>query len=297
VATVVDDSEHYFPPGRSLARRVHGERAVGLLYGQRALMIGALEPLTYTGTMLSTAAGDRPFTRLARTARIQETVFLGTRAEADRALAAVHRLHERIKGSLSEDAGVHPAGATYSAFDPELMLWTLAVIADSGRVMYETMVRPLSEDEREALWGDYVRFGELFGLPASEVPGSHREFRAWFEDKLASPDLHATPHALVMAPLVAFEQPVAAAARANLATQNLIVKGTLPPRVREMFGIPWTRTHDVAFRSIAAGHRRARVLIPRRVRRGRNTFFFDAVTKSEHLRGGTPTPQLPAGAG
>ena len=137
--------DYYFPPGRSMARTVHGERAVGLLYGQRALLIGALEPLTYTGTMLSTRAGDQPFQRLARTAKIQETVFLGTREEADKALAAVHRLHERIKGELPEAAGAHPAGTPYSAFDPELMLWTLAVIADSGRAMYETMVRPLSD--------------------------------------------------------------------------------------------------------------------------------------------------------
>jgi uncharacterized protein (DUF2236 family) len=297
VAASAEDSDYYFPPGRSLARRVHGERAVGLLYGQRALLIGALEPLTYTGTMLSTGAGDHPFTRLARTAKIQETVFLGTREEADGALAAVHRLHERIKGSLSEAAGAHPAGAAYSAFDPELMLWTLAVIADSGRAMYETMARPLSEGEREALWQDYVRFGELFGLPASEVPGSDREFRAWFEAKLASPDLHATPHALEMAPLVAFRQPVPAAARGNLATQNLIIKGTLPPRVREIFGIRWTRAHESAFRAVAAAHRRARPAMPRRMRRGRNDVFFDVVTKGEHLRGGTPTPQLPVGAG
>ncbi len=85
-----------------MARRVHGERSVGLLYGQRALLIGALEPLTYTGTMLSTKAGDRPFERLARTAKIQETVLLGTREEADEALAAVHRIHTRIEGTLPE---------------------------------------------------------------------------------------------------------------------------------------------------------------------------------------------------
>src|SRR5262249_21148413 len=134
---------HYFPPGRSIARMVHGERAVGLLYGQRALLIGALEPLTYTGTMMSTSAADRPFRRLARPAKIQETILLGTREEADKALAVVHKLHERVKGTLGEAAGVHAAGTPYSAFDPELMLWTLAVIADSGRAMYETMVRPL----------------------------------------------------------------------------------------------------------------------------------------------------------
>jgi uncharacterized protein (DUF2236 family) len=286
---------YYFPPGHSMARRVHGERSVGLLYGQRALLIGALEPLTYTGTMLSTKSGEWPFTRLARTAKIQETVFLGTREEADRALAAVHRLHERIKGSLAEAAGAHPAGAVYSAFDPKLMLWTLAVIADSGRAMYETMVRPLSEGEREALWQDYVRFGELFGLPGDEVPGSHREFRAWWEERLASPDLHATAHALEMAPLVAFEQPVPAAARGNLAAQNLVIKGTLPPRVREIFGIPWTRSHQAAFRALTATHRRARHAFPRSMRRGRNDVFFDVVTKGERLRGGTATPELRPG--
>ncbi|HSS33322.1 MAG TPA: oxygenase MpaB family protein [Solirubrobacterales bacterium] len=288
----MSDETHYFPAGRSMARRVHGDRAVGLLYGQRALLIGALEPLTYTGTMLSTASKNMPFTRLARTAKIQETVFLGTREEADKALAAVHRLHERVKGELAEDSGVHPAGAAYSAFDPELMLWTLAVIADSGREMYETMVRPLSEAEREALWQDYVRFGELFGLPRSEVPGTHREFAAWFGERLASPDLHATPHALEMAPLVAFRQPVPRAARGNLATQNLVIKGTLPPRVREIFGIPWTPAHEAGFRAIATSHRRARHAFPRQMRRGRNDIFFNTVARAEHQRGGTATPQL-----
>jgi uncharacterized protein (DUF2236 family) len=286
-------SDHYyFPPGVSMARRVHGDRSVGLLYGQRALLIGALEPLTYTGTMLATAAGDHPFTRLARTAKIQETVFLGTRAEADKALAAVHRLHERIEGELPEAAGPHPAGSAYSAFDPELMLWTLAVIADSGRAMYETMVRQLSDGEREALWQDYVRFGELFLLPRDAVPPTYRKFQAWFEAKLASPQLHATDHALAMAPLVAFEQPVPRHARANLAIQNVVIKGTLPPRVREIFGISWSATHETSFQAIAAAHRRARRAFPRRARRGRNDYFFDVVTQAEKRRGGTPTPRI-----
>jgi uncharacterized protein (DUF2236 family) len=288
--------EQYFPPGRSMARRVHGERAVGLLYGQRALLIGALEPLTYTGTMLSTWSGNRPFERLARTAKIQETVFLGTREEADAALAKVRRLHEKVKGELPEAAGPFPAGTPYSAFDPKLMLWTLAVIADSGREMYETLVRPLDPDERERLWQDYVRFGELFGLPASDVPGSHVEFKAWFDGKLAAPDLTVTRHGLEMAPLVAFRQPVPAPARGNIAFQNHLIKGTLPSRVREIFGIRWSRAHESGFRAAAAASRRSRGLFPYRMRRGRNDVFFDVVTESERRRGGTVTPQLRAGA-
>jgi uncharacterized protein (DUF2236 family) len=287
-----NEDAYYFPPGRSLARRVHGERSVGLLYGQRALLIGALEPLTYTGTMASTTSGDRPFERLARTAKIQETVLLGTREEADKALAAVQRLHQRIKGTLPEAAGRHSAGTPYSALDPKLMLWTLAVIADSGRAMYETMVRPLTASERDDLWQDYVRFGELFGLPRGEVPASYAEFSAWWEERLSSPDLQATPHGLEMAPLVAFEQPVPAAARGNLLLQNHVIKGTLPPRVREIFGIRWTRAHEASFRAVTAAHRRAHGLLPHQMRRGRNDVFFDVVTKAERRRGGTPTPTL-----
>ncbi len=287
-----DPDSHYFPPGRSVARMVHGERAVGLLYGQRALLIGALEPLTYTGTMLSTRSADRPFQRLARTAKIQETILLGTREEADKALAVVERLHERVKGTLPEAAGVHAAGTAYSAFDPKLMLWTLAVIADSGRAMYEAMVRPLSAEEREDLWRDYVRFGELFGLPRSEVPASYREFSAWWAQRLASPDLQATAHGLEMAPLVAFRQPVPATARGNIVAQNHIIKGTLPPRVREIFGIRWSGAHEASFRAMTAAHRRARRFFPYRVRRGRNDVFFDLVSRTERQRGGTRTPQL-----
>jgi uncharacterized protein (DUF2236 family) len=290
----VKAEDYHFPPGESLARRVHGERAVGLLYGQRALLIGALEPLTYTGTMLQTRSGDRPFERLARTAKVQETVFLGTRAEADQVLARVHRLHQTIEGELPDAAGPHPAGTPYSAFDPELMLWTLAVIADSGREMYETLVRPLDPEEREALWRDYVRFGELFGLPPSEVPSSYAEFRAWFDGKLAAPDLTATEHGLEMAPLVAFRQPVPLPARGNLAVQNHIVKGTLPPRVRRIFGIRWTRAHEASFRAMAAASRRTHDVFPYRMRRGRNDVFFDVVTEQERRRGGTVTPQLRA---
>jgi uncharacterized protein (DUF2236 family) len=279
-----------------MARRVHGERSVGLLYGQRALLIGALEPLTYTGTMLETRSGDRPFERLARTAKVQETVFLGTREEADEVLDRVHRLHETIAGELPEAAGAHPAGTPYSAFDPELMLWTLAVIADSGREMYETLVRPLDPDERERLWQDYVRFGELFGLPASEVPASQVEFKAWFDGRLAAPDLRATEHGLEMAPLVAFRQPVPLPARGNLVVQNHIIKGTLPPRVREIFAIRWSRAHESSFRAIAAASRRTHDAFPYRMRRGRNDVFFDVVSEAERRRGGTVTPQLRVGA-
>jgi uncharacterized protein (DUF2236 family) len=169
-------TDGYFPEG-SILRRVHSERAVGLFYGQRALMIGALNPLAFVGTTEHTNAKLKPFQRLSHTAEVFETIFFGTRAEADKALGFVQRLHERVRGETTEDAGKVPAGTAYSAFDPELMLWTLAVIADSGPFFYELFVDRLSPDDHERLWQEYVRFGELFGMPREAAPRTYREFR------------------------------------------------------------------------------------------------------------------------
>src|SRR2546430_2866378 len=88
----------YFPPGRSVLRDVMRERAVGLLYGQRALMVGALQPLAFIGTMQRSKAQRSPFGRLVHTANMFDAVFFGSRQEADRALAFTARLHESVKG-------------------------------------------------------------------------------------------------------------------------------------------------------------------------------------------------------
>ena len=79
-------------------------------------------------------------------------------------------------------------------------------------------------------------------------------------------------------------------ARLNLETQNLIIKGTTPPRVREIFGIRWSAAHERAFRSVTATHRGARHAMPRQLRRGRNDYFFNVVTQREKRRGGTRNP-------
>jgi uncharacterized protein (DUF2236 family) len=274
----------YFPRGQSVLRRVHGERAVGLHYGQRGLLVGAADPLTYTGTMASTNAAESPFTRLARTAKVHETIFFGTREEADRELAMVHRLHERVRGSLPEPAGRWPAGTSYSATDPALMLWTLACIADSAAVLYEALVRPLSADEREALWQDYLLFGELFGLPRAEAPGSWAEFRSYWRARLEGDELHLTDDARVVAPQTAFRIPVPRHWWPNMRVSNLILMGSLPERIRELYGFSWGSPQEAAYQALAASSRRSRRLVPRPLRRGGNQLIFNTVARTEARR-------------
>lgn len=285
--------EGYFPEDSSLLRRVHGERSVGLLYGQRALIIGALNPINFTGTYEHTAARAKPFQRLARTAEALEAVFLGSRAEADRVLAYVHRMHERVRGELTQAAGPTPAGTPYSAFDPSLMLWTMAVIADSGRYFYELLVRSLDDGERDALWRDYVRFAELFGMPRSEAPATYAEFREYFDGEIAGDRAHLTEMARYIGHATAFEIPLPPLRRLGKPLHNLVVLGSLPSRVRELYGLRWTPVHAAGFAATAAAVRAARPLTPARMRRGRNTEHFRLVARTERHRieRGRPTPQ------
>src|SRR3954467_15532589 len=107
--TVRHEMSGYFPAGESVLRRVHGERAVGLLYGQRALLMQATHPVAFTGLVGSTAGLDAPFKRLARTAQTMEAVYFGSREEADRVTARVRRMHSRVHGTTDRAAGPHPA--------------------------------------------------------------------------------------------------------------------------------------------------------------------------------------------
>jgi uncharacterized protein (DUF2236 family) len=288
----------YFPRGRSLLRRVHEEKAVGLMYGQRALCIGALKPLNYVGTSLHTHNKLNPFRRITHTGAMFERVFFGTRPEADRALEATHRMHERVVGSLPEDAGPHhPAGTPYSALDPELMLWTVAVIADSAQWFYEHLVAPLGDGEREALWQDYVRFAELFRAPRESFPATYGEFRAWYERQLAGPDLFLTEEARYMGHASAFQIPTEPSRLPAKRLHDLMMLGSLPPRVRELYGLRYTAAHAAACRVALAAARLVRPLVPDSQLRGSCVPELEGVAAVERARieRGQATPQIVSG--
>ncbi|KAB2809579.1 DUF2236 domain-containing protein [Pimelobacter simplex] len=290
------DGEGYFPEG-SMLRRVQSHRAVGQTYGQRALLIGATHPVPYVGTSQSTLAKERPFERLARTALAFETIFFAPRAEADRLLAAVHDLHTRVRGSLAQDEGTFPRGTPYDAFDPELMLWTMAMLADSSRVAFETLVRPLSAGEREDLWADWVHFGELFGMPRSIAPATAGAFEQWMRDWYASGRMHLTAEARAVGRAIARNLPVPLVARPGVTVTNLLVIGMLPAEVRRLYGLPWTPAHAVAWHGATTFARTSRHVVPHRVRFGDNADLHKTVIRSERavLARGGRTMDLPPG--
>ena len=282
MATPVSDG--YFPRGESVLRRVHRTRIVGVLYGQRALLMQAADPLAFAGLMNSTSGLDAPFARLAHTAKTMEAIFFGSRQQADRELERVRRLHSRVHGALDRPAGLHPAGSPYRADAPELLLWVLACLADSAQAAYERFVRRLDGDERERFWSDYLLLGELFGLPAEAAPADYAAYRSYIDRRLRGPELHVTPAAREIGRRVAFELPLPAHRRPALLIVNFLVQGLLPPRVRDLYGIAWGPEREAAFDGVAANLRIGAWLSPRGLRRGPSAGDYELVARSERRR-------------
>ncbi|WP_330183235.1 DUF2236 domain-containing protein [Nocardia sp. NBC_01503] len=250
----------------SMIRRVMRKRAVGLTYGQRALVIGAVHPLLYVGTAENTQHRTTPYTRLALTGKLFEAVSLGTREEADRARTFTAKRHAPVQGALPEDAGTHnPRGTRYSAHDPQLMFMTMAFTFDSAEVMHDLLVRKLTPGEREGLYQDYCRWGELFGMPREAAPADYAGFRDYFDGYLASDEPFLTEEAklvgsYLMGQRIAYPMPIPV--QQALGGFNLLVQSSLPPRIREMYGLNWGLREEIACRGLAQAVRTAHISPP-----------------------------------
>lgn len=250
----------------SLLRRVHRESVVALS-GPRALLLQAAHPVAFAGFFASTGSLDEPYERLQRTARVLDTIAFGDAGEAERATRIVRAVHRRVRGELAAPAGRFPAGTRYRADDPELLLWILAALVDSGLVVYQRYVRSLSRDERDAYWRDYRTIGELFGLRDRDMPVSIEDFEAYWGEMLAGDVLHVTPQARDLALRIVMRPPAPLALRPLVELTNQITIGLLPGRVRRMYGLHWDPVRGLAVRGGAEYLKRVVVpILPDRMR-------------------------------
>lgn len=274
----------YFPRGESVLRRVHGTKAVGVVYGQRALLMQATHPLAFAGLIANTQGLEAPFRRLAHTATTMEQVFFGTRAEADAVTARVRAMHARVSGELEAPAGPHPAGSEYRADSPEFLLWILACLADSALEAYERLVRRLEPAERERFWSDYALLGELFGLDRADAPATYADFRAYMDERLASADLHVVEQARELGRRVAFDLPLPRSRLPGLWVTNFLVLGLLPPRVRTLYDLEWDGARQLALEALCQSLRMSARVTPAGLRRGPSAAEYELVARTERER-------------
>jgi uncharacterized protein (DUF2236 family) len=219
----------------SMLRRVHRERALALA-GPRTLLMQAAHPLAVSGLLAHSTAVDDPYERLARTAQVMGTIGFGERADANRVTRKVRAMHKRVSGTLRKAVGPYPAGTPYRADDPELLMWVLFTLVDSGLVVYRTYVGRLSREEEAAYWKDFRVVGRLFGLRADEMPRTLAELDDYQRSMLEGDRLFVTDWARERARAIVLEPPVPWIAQPLLETVNFITIALLPDRIRREYG-------------------------------------------------------------
>jgi uncharacterized protein (DUF2236 family) len=219
----------------SMLRRVHRERALALA-GPRALLMQAAHPLAVSGLLAHSTAVDDPYERLARTAQVMGTIGFGERADANRVTRKVRVMHKHVSGTLREAVGPYPAGTPYRADDPELLMWVLFTLVDSGLVVYRTYVGSLSREEEARYWKDYRVVGRLFGLRAAEMPRTLADLDDYRRSMLEGDRLFVTDWARERARAIVLEPPVPWIAQPLLETVNFITIALLPDRIRREYG-------------------------------------------------------------
>jgi uncharacterized protein (DUF2236 family) len=179
-----DPEEAYVTPG-GMARRVHSDLPTMLIGGVSALLLQALHPLAMAGVAEHSSYQEDPLGRLRRTASFVGTTTFGTVAEAEAAIAQVHRVHRRVHG-------VAPDGRAYSADDPELV--TFIHVAEVSSFLASSQrygPRPLTPEESDQYYEEVAPVALALG--ATWAPRSSAEVESYL--LRVRPELYAGPQA------------------------------------------------------------------------------------------------------
>jgi uncharacterized protein (DUF2236 family) len=254
IGTLEDvDDLGYFGPD-SVSWQVHREVTV-LFGGARALLMQAAHPLVVAGANQTGMYERNPWKRLQRTLVLTYTVTFGSKAQADAAAAKINEVHARING-------IDPVtGRRYDALDPVLLLYVHACLVDSALLFEELTVGRLDDAGRQHFHEEQMLAAEMMLVPRDIIPPSVPALRAWLADFEDRGDLLVTEGARRVYELF-LEPPPEAEWRPVLRGVSRLAFGTLPPVVREMYGIPMSRAMTATFAAIRAG----RPLLPPRYR-------------------------------
>jgi uncharacterized protein (DUF2236 family) len=218
----------------SMLRKVHRERAL-VLSGPRALLMQAAHPLAVAGLLAHSSTLDQPYERLARTAETMRVIGFGPREEADAITSHVRAMHSRVSGRLPHAAGRYEAGTPYRADDPELLLWILFTLVDSGIVVYRRYVRDMSREEEAAYWEDYKVIGRLFGLREEDMPSALDDLDAYRRRMLEGDELAVTPWARERARQIVLDPPTSLIVKPLVRAVKFTTIALLPDRIRREY--------------------------------------------------------------
>ena len=193
--------ERWFAPDAPI-HRVHGDSSM-FVGGLRALLFQSLHPLAMAGVAAHSDYRADPWGRLQRTADFLAATTFGPATEAERAVAIVRSVHERV-------TGVAPDGRPYAANDPHLLRWVHLVETDSFLIAHDRYgAESLAPAERDEYVRNTAVVARALGVPAppESVRALHDQLRMF------RPELASTPAAREAARYLLVRPPMPLAAR------------------------------------------------------------------------------------
>jgi len=247
----------FFGPS-SVSWRVHRETTV-LFGGARAVLMQAAHPLVIAGARKTGFYERNPWKRLERTLQLTYTITFGSEDEARAAADRINTVHAAVHGTDPV------TGKPYDALDPGLLLWVHAVLVDSALLFEQLTIGGLTPAERETFHSEQMLAAELLRIPRDMIPPTVAALRAYIAEVVSGGELLVTDSAQAVADL--FRRPPPEAQwRPILRRVATLAFGTLPPALREAYGVRWSPKREAAMRGSLALARRLHGAIPRRFR-------------------------------
>ena len=241
-------------PG-SLVWKYFGENRMYLIGPRPAVLQNMLAELGQGVLDHSTFFSDTA-ERLKRTIPpIFKTVY---GSEEQNAGTQVRDFHTDIKGEMPGPDGT-PAGR-YHALDPETYYWAHATFVEQVIYFADTFVKRLSEAEKEQIYLESKTWYRRYGVSDRPQPATYAEFVQYWDRML---DEVAVAHKSARYgvgyvtkgfPCPKGVNPVAwkIVAKVFDPVAAFLTTGGLPPRARDLLGLPWTERQERRYQRFAA---------------------------------------------
>jgi uncharacterized protein (DUF2236 family) len=236
----------------------------GLLLAPPTLILQVAHPVVGAGVTQYSNFQAEPWTRLIRTLMSVNRIVFAPAATAAAESQRLRRLHAAIRGT-------DDAGRAYHALDPDAYAWVHLTLVHLFVEVQRVFGQPLTTVEVDLLYHEWRDVGRLLHVEERCLPADWAAFQCYFddvvdhtlernravEDVLASVAHPKKP--LSVLPSAAWD-PVAGRA-GNLSL--LFAVGTLPARLRERIGLPWTPQDQARLEQHGRRLRTAFSVVPR----------------------------------
>jgi uncharacterized protein (DUF2236 family) len=237
--------------------RTLAERSV-VLGGMRALLMQAAHPLVAAAGRQSQMYETDPWGRLERTLRLTFALVFGTTPEAKAAARRINAVHRTVVGI--DTVTRQP----YNAQDPALLLWVHASLTSSFLLLERLTVGRLNAPGRQRFHEEAIRIAGLLGLPRECVPATVSALDKYVEDECSSGTLQLTEGAQAVQNLMESDASGVGRVKSHLA--RFIAFHTLPPQVRDLYGIRHGRAEQRRLAVLCGVMRASRPVVPAKVR-------------------------------